>query len=125
MKKLTFIISIIFLANSLSGKSLNLNKEDYKQDNTKTCGVVESLYSYSNCEKYNYKINNPKNTISLYNKALKLNSSKEYLSLGIMHIKGKGVAKNYKKAKLLFKKACDLGSKTGCLNYDLIASKGF
>jgi len=150
MKKIAYLTSLIILTNSLYGDCFGckqnycakgygkacydlglmyengfIKKDRFDANSKRVCSVVDSLYSDANCANYDNKNPNFKIAASNYKKAISYKNVDALVSLGILHIKGKGVAKNYKKAKSLFKSACYKGNENGCFNYRLLIAKGF
>ena len=140
MKKIILTSVFIFTSTNLSANTLTCKSKMCNRGNAKSCyemgyayenawqrdrsksscGVVQALYSFSNCsdsttDNYNYC-----NAIKHYKKSIALGDPQGYNALGVLYTKGKGVPKNIYKAKKLFYKACMSGSETACYNYQLL-----
>ena len=145
MKKILFTTTIILSttlasANPLCCKTKMCNNGDGKSCydlgaiyehnlnsnlSKRACSNVEALYSFSNCQDSRHSSLDYSKAIRLYKKSITLGYPKAYDALGVLYVKGKGVKKDFTKAKQLFYKSCMLGSQNGCFNYELLTAQRY
>jgi len=60
-----------------------------------------------------------------YKKAADAGLASSQFNLGLMYVKGQGVAKDLTKAKELFRQACENGLPNGCEAYKDMENRGY
>ncbi len=97
-----------------------LYKKHNEKNDQRVCSVVEALYADANCETAKQIVPDYTKAKQMYQKAISYGYAEGYLGLGVLYVQGNGVAKDMRKAKMLFAQACALGNETGCFNHDLL-----